>query len=122
MKINEIITEGRAEHKGYFGKDGKRYTTKEECDEANIPDLEVGVQFDLCKPAGIMKERPEVHEPRLPVVELRVVDQASPYRQPRYAAGVVGSVLDLHPVDVAAVLCPQLYFRGYVCPDCALEV
>ena len=49
MKINEIITEGRAEHKGYFGKDGKRYTTKEECDEANIPDLEVGDEIKVGK-------------------------------------------------------------------------
>jgi len=49
MRANEFITEGRAEYKGYFGKDGKRYDTKEECDEANIPDLEVGDEIKVGK-------------------------------------------------------------------------
>ena len=49
MRANEFIKEGRTEYKGYFGKDGKRYDTKEECDEANIPDLEVGDEIKVGK-------------------------------------------------------------------------
>lgn len=48
MRYSEI-KEGRTDFKGYYDKNGKRYDTKEEFDENNIPDLDVGDEIKTGK-------------------------------------------------------------------------